>query len=429
MPLELFVNIRSLTLLPLSLAILNVSACAFKEDTPEQPKVSEAKPSDIVDTIERGREQQATDIKLTNENVKIRFDELPDPNAYRVVITWPANIKRMQIVRAKDARPTIVAGQNEFSEHVRGGETVSYGLLVQDSFGAHLQALNLEAVAPVDLELRKRKDLAEDTLVRVNRVFFNGGGFVTNGFNLTIETNSLIIPEEIGFPRAPTPIDGAHVLTVFPGTQIDGNQMSAGSKIRITAKFATGKMILGLIGANGKPGRSGQELESQQSPHKRNSPDPNRKGANGLDAISVLTQRPCAPLNNGLDISCDIPTPKCERQPTNGENGLIGEVGYNGEQGERGGNTGSIHFFIQDHSQFTADILFRKGKRGDGGAPGPGFPGGKGGTAGKTAAACGTAVDGADGPVGPSGKPGEPGLNGDLGPFNGNGVSIRLDEY
>ncbi len=406
-----------------------MSACAFKEDTPEKPKAQEAKPSDIVDTIERGRDQQATEIKLTHENVKIRFDEMPDPNSYRVVITWPANIKRMQIVRAKDARPTIVAGQNEFSEIVRGGETVSYGLLVQDSFGAHLQALNLEAVAPLDLELRKRKDLNEDTLVRVNRVFFAGGGFLTNGYNLTIEANTIIIPEEIGFPRAPTPIDGAHILTVFPGTQINGNQMSAGSNIRITAKVATGKMIIGLIGANGKKGRSGQELEMQQNPQKRKSLDPNRRGANGLDAISALTQRPCAPLNNGMDISCDIPTPKCERQPTNGANGLIGEVGFDGERGERGGNTGSIHFFIQDRSQFTADILFRKGKRGYGGAPGPGFPGGIGGTAGKTAAACGNAVDGSNGPIGPPGKPGEQGDDGHLGTFFGNGVSIRLDEY
>lgn len=429
MPLELFVNIRSFTLLPLSLAILNVSACAFKEDTPEQPKVAEAKPSDIVDTIERGREQQATDIKLTNENVKIRFDELPDPNAYRVVITWPANIKRMQIVRAKDARPTIVAGQNEFSEHVRGGETVSYGLLVQDSFGAHLQALNLEAVAPLDLEVREKLKLTENTSIRVNRAFFLGGGYLTNGYNLSIETNLLVIPEEIGLPRAPTPIDGAHILTTFPGTEISGNHMKVGSKILISAKVAKGRIVIGMIGAIGRPGRSGQVLEAQQNQKNRKSLDPNRRGSNGLDAISVLTQRPCAPLNNGMDISCDIPTPKCERQPKNGTNGLVGEAGFDGEQGERGGNTGTVDFFIDDHKLLKADILFRKGIGGAGGLPGPGFPGGKGGLAGKTAAACGSAVDGADGPVGPSGKPGEPGLNGDLGPFNGNGVSIRLDEY
>lgn len=412
----------------ISISVLNLSGCAFKEDTAEEPKVQDTKPSDIVDTIERGREQQATDIKLTNENVQIRFDELPDPNAYRVVITWPANIKRMQVVRAKDARPTIVAGVNEFSENVRGGETVSYGLLVQDSFGAHVQAMNLEAVAPVDLEIRKWQALVEDTLVRVNRVFFHGGGFVTNGFNLTIESNSISIATDGKFPSAPTPIDGAHILTVFPDTQIVGNQMSAGSNIRINAKVATGKMILGLIGAIGKKGKSGHELEVQKNPQKRASLDPNRNGSNGLDAISVLTQRPCLPVGE-LDIVCESPTPRCERQPTNGATGLIGEAGYDGERGERGGNTGSIHFFIENHSEFSADVLFRKGKGGPGGDPGPGFSGGKGGLAGKTAAACGTAVDGAHGPDGPFGEKGGTGFDGELGIINGNGVSIRLEEY
>jgi hypothetical protein len=406
-----------------------MSACAFKEETPEEPKVQEAKPSDIVDTIERGREQQASDIKLTTENVKIRFDEMPDPNSYRVVITWPANIKRMQIVRAKDARPTIVAGQNEFSELVRGGETVSYGLLVQDSFGAHLQALNLEAVVPRDLEVREKVSLAEHTAIRVNRTFFLGGGYVTNGFNLSLETNLLIIPEEIGLPRAPTPIDGAHILTTFPGTEIAGNHMKVGSKILVSAKIAKGRMILGMIGAVGKRGQSGQELETLQNPQKRKSLDPNQRGANGLDGISVLQQRPCAPLNNAMDISCDIPTPRCDRQPTNGANGQIGDAGFDGETGERGGNTGSVDLFIEDHKRFKVDLLYRKGVGGAGGAPGPGFPGGKGGIAGKTAAACGTALDGANGPFGPMGKPGEPGNDGSIGSFNGNGVSIRLDEY
>lgn len=414
----------------ISVAIFQVSACAFKEDTPEKPKVQETKPSDIVDTIERGRDQQATEIKLTNENVKIRFDEMPDPNSYRVVITWPANIKRMQIVRAKDARPTIINGQNEFSEQVRGGETVSYGLLVQDSFGAHLQALSLEAVAPLDLVVDSEVLLKNDRIIEVNRLVFRPNGMLcTNGFNLSIESNTLIVDERDQSALKGALIDQAHILTVFPGAEIEGNQMKEGSKIRISAKVATGKMILGLIGANGKPGRTGTELENQQNPNKRKSLDPIRKGADGLDAISVLTHRPCAPLNNGMDISCDIPTPRCDRQPTNGKNGLVGEIGIDGEQGQSGGDTGLVFFHIDDHSKFSADILFRKGKEGAGGAPGPGFPGGKGGLAGKTAAGCGTAVDGTDGPMGPSGNPGKPGERGSIGSFNGNGVSIRLDEY
>lgn len=413
----------------LSLAILNLSACAFKEENPEEPKVQEAKPSDIVDTIERGREQQASDIKLTTENVKIRFDEMPDPNSYRVVITWPANIKRMQIVRAKDARPTIVTGQNEFSELVRGGETVSYGLLVQDSFGAHLQALNLEAVVPLDLELRERQKLSKDTLIRVNRIFFAGGSFLTNGYNLNIEANLLVIPEEIDRPTAPTPLDGAHILTFFTDTKISENHMKVGSKVLISAKVAIGQMKIGMIGANGRQGKSGAEIETKLFPKKRTSLDPIRSGKNGLDAISVMTQRPCAPLNSEMDISCDIPTPRCDRQPTNGTDGLRGDTGQNGGQGEQGGNTGTVDFFIDDHVRFKADIIYRKGEGGPGGAPGPGFPGGKGGRAGKTAEACGTAVGGIDGQVGPSGAGGKIGDTGDMGPFNGNGVRLLLDEY
>lgn len=423
-------KIQSLTRLLFSLAILNVSACAFKEDTPEKPKVQEAKPSDIVDTIERGREQQATDIKLTNENVKIRFDEMPDPNSYRVVITWPANIKRMQIVRAKDARPTIVAGQNEFSELVRGGETVSYGLLVQDSFGAHLQALNLEAVVPLDLVVDSEVILKKDRIIEVNRLVFRENGIIrTNGFNLTIESNAIIVDQRDQSSLRGALIDQAHILTVFPGTEVQGNQMIVGSNIRISAKVANGRLLLGMIGAVGKRGRSGHEMEILQSPQKRKSPDLSRSGANGLDAISVLQQRPCAPLNNAMDISCDIPTPRCDRQPMNGANGLAGDAGFDGEKGERGGSTGSVDFFVDDHRRFSVDLLFRKGVGGVGGLPGPGFPGGKGGSAGKTAAACGTAVDGENGPAGPHGKPGDRGENGDLGSFNGNGVSVRLDEY
>ena len=174
-------KIQSLTRLLFSLAILNVSACAFKEDTPEKPKVQEAKPSDIVDTIERGREQQATDIKLTNENVKIRFDEMPDPNSYRVVITWPANIKRMQITEPNEL-PTLINGSNEYSRIVFGNSRIKVGLSALDTYGVSISTLKLEATAPLDLEVISNLNLKEATRYSYNRFFIRSGAQIkTNG--------------------------------------------------------------------------------------------------------------------------------------------------------------------------------------------------------------------------------------------------------
>jgi hypothetical protein len=279
------------------------------------------------------------------------------------------------------------------------------------------------------LELRERLSLTENTSIRVNRAFFLGGGYLTNGYDLAIETNELIVSDVSIRSRAPTPLDGAHILTNFTETVIAKNHMKVGSKILISAKVAIGKMIVGMIGANGRKGESGAEIENKLFPKKRTSPDPIRNGKNGLDAISVMTQRPCSPLNSGLDISCDIPTARCDRQPTNGTDGLRGDTGQNGGPGQQGGNTGTVDFFIDDHVRFKADIIILKGEGGPGGPPGPGYPGGKGGRAGKTADACGTAVDGIDGQVGPPGVDGKAGDNGDMGPFNGNGVRLILDEY
>lgn len=417
-------KIQSLTRLLFSLAILNVSACAFKEDTPEKPKVQEAKPSDIVDTIERGREQQATDIKLTNENVKIRFDEMPDPNSYRVVITWPANIKRMQITEPNEL-PTLINGSNEYSRIVFGNSRIKVGLSALDTYGVSISTLKLEATAPLDLEVISNLNLKEATRYSYNRFFIRSGAQIkTNGHDLVIAVNKLYVEED------PRKIDGgwsrifSNIITHFPGENTSESSPMIGSNITIRAKEAHGFLTVALVGLNGKNGKSGETLERERGISR--AVDPKLRGADGVSGLSTEIHGKCRP-GAGLDaqLQCGRSIFRCDRQPTNGTDGKRGANGTDGENGAKGGNAGRIQFFIETHHNFKAEVFDRAGKGGFGGKGSQRLSGGVGGSAGAYAQGCRAAQDGANGPSGDAdGKNGIDAENGDGGAIISGGVSV-----
>jgi hypothetical protein len=418
------VKIQSLSKLLLSIAILNVTACAFKEDTTEEPKVKEAKPSDIVDTIERGRDQQANDIKLTNENVKIRFDELPDPNAYRAVITWPANIKRMQITEPNEL-PTLINGSNEYSRVVSGNSKLKVGLSALDSFGVSISTLKLEATAPFDFELNSDLILKEATRYSYNRFFMRSGSQIkTDGHDLAIEVNKLFVEEDHRRKNGKWSKIYSNIITHFPGEISSGTSPMLGSNITIRAKEAHGLLTVALVGLNGKNGKSGETLEQEKNISR--AVDPSLRGIDGIAGLSTEIHGRCrAGAAMDAQSQCGRSSFRCERQPTNGTNGLKGASGTNGENGMKGGNAGRIQFFIDNHQQFKADIFDRAGKGGVGGKGSERFKGGSGGVAGTNVQGCVAAQNGANGPAGDlDGKNGDNADNGDGATTITGGVSV-----
>lgn len=409
----------------LAFTALNFSACAFKEDTPEKPKAQETKPSDIVDTIEKGREQQANEIRLTTENVKIRFDELPDPNSYKLVITWPAHIKRVQIVEPNEL-PTLVNDSNVFSRVAFGGTQVRIGLAALDSFGVPISTLKLEATTPLDFDVKSDHSLKGTTIWKYNRLFIRSGTQIrTNGNDLTIDVNKLYVDSDTRKVNQPgwSQIH-SYILTHHPGDTAQQGQRLIGSNIVIRAIEAIGPLTVALVGINGRNGKSGEELEREKNISR--GVDPKLRGADGTAGSSTEMQGRCRP-GAGLDTQpqCGQSVFRCDRQPTNGTAGIKGANGTNGENGGNGGNAGNLQFFVESHRQFQVDVYVRAGKGGSEGIGSPPFLGGQGGKAGAHAQGCNVAMDGANGPPGDSkGIDGKPGLDGNSATIVNGGVSV-----
>ncbi len=416
---------QSVAKLLLTFVILNTLACAFKEETPEEPKAPETKPSDIVDTIERGREQQATEIRLTTENVQIRYDELPNPNSYQVVITWPANIKRMQITEPNEL-PTLINDTNEFSRLAKGGANLRFGLSALDSFGVPISTLKIDAAVPLDFDLNSDHSLKASTTWKYNRFYVRSGSQIkTNGHDLLIDVNKLYVePDRRRVNQTGWSNIHSYIITHFPGEVASETQRLIGSNIVVRANEAHGALTVALVGISGKNGKSGEKLERERGLSRDN--DPKLRGVDGIGGSSTEIQGRCRP-RTAMDTQsqCGQSVFRCDRQPTNGTNGLKGANGTNGEHGTNGGNAGDLQFFVENHRGFKVDVFVLAGKKGLGGAGSAPFNGGQGGKAGPHAQGCTPAKDGLSGQQGDTaGANGKDGADGNSGTIVSGGVSV-----
>ena len=390
------------------------AGCAFKEDTgPEKPQTQ---PSDVIETIEKGREAQAKNLTLAPGEAKLEFLE-GTAGFYFARLSWPDRVPRVQVTKSDDARPILVADKNEYTEIVTAGQKVSFGLAIADAMGITIQSIRLDGTAPKDLEVRDPRKLLGDTVYDYNRIFlYQGGKIITNGFNLTLKAKKILVTENPNGISKESAASSAHIITHYPDTFLNGEIRRENSKINIDADYAEGELVLMMIGPHGRNGKSGNVLAKERG-LSLSVRDAALAGAKGNDGVGLISGRPCMRGMEGMDIVCEQPRPFCSVQPTSGLPGKKGAQGLKGEPGEDGGDTGSVYFKVADHSKFKVLIYSRPGKPGAPGPGGDGFLGGAGGQPGAAPEGCVAASAGPNGPNGDKGPNGSDGREGRIGPY------------
>lgn len=397
---------------------LTMSACSFKKDDAKNDSTpKESSPSDVVETIQKEQEKQAFEGKLTEQNVVVTFTEQPTPRVYQMKVTWPEQIKRIQ-VSVNDETPVIYTSANPgnvyeklvFSERPQNIELIAYDSLG----GAPISSLSITRSAPPDYVLESFITLRKDTVIEVNRFFIlPNSQILTNGNHLSIITKKLIIQtnEALDAFASEGSLANAHIITHVPGDKINSELDSRESAITIQAEEAIGLLRVGLVGADGNNGRDGDIIEKALGISKSNTINDGTPGENGV--LKSMT------LFKGMNPD-GTPREKevflCEKAPTNGTNGKPGSAGHAGENGQDAGPTGSLSIILKDQAQFSLQVIQKAGRPGKGGKGATGHNGGSGGQPGKNPGhPCSSAQKGSDGPQGPNGADGRDGQPGKIG--------------
>lgn len=404
-------NRRYLLIIALCLA---TQACSFKKDGANVNPRADNNNTDVIETIKKEQEKQAFEGRITEQNVSVKFLELPEPRQYNMVITWPEQVSRMQVtVNGKTVIYNSQLGTNSHQQIVFSEKTQEIELLALDSFGAPVSSLSITRTAPLDFVVPETLNLTSDTLLDVERLFlYRSSQIIANGHNLSIIAKKVIVESN---ESSASTLDTYHIITRLPDSRIESTIDKRQSSITIQADKAIGHLKVALVGANGKDGRSGEELERVKGIQKVSV---QLNGPTGADGILAWTTKSC-PKRTSLDgPPCEKEVPLCQRPPTNGGDGLQGEAGHDGENGEDGGPTGNLTTLVKDHSSFSLEVIQMPGKPGKGGQGASGHPGGRGGDPGKNPGSpCTNAKRGSDGPKGANGangKDGKPGLIGEV---------------
>jgi hypothetical protein len=402
------------SLIALTLSSAVFSACAFKKSEPAPPTTAES----VVDKLQKEKSREAADGVLTKDNVSIEFVENPMPNSYQMIVRWPPSIRNITF-RVNDGS-TQIKNNIHFAEFaVLGGERqkiemVSYGTVS----AVPLSAIILDTQSPIDFVVDNIVELEKDRQIKGNRLFLRSPGRIqTNGFNLTIDVNKLMVDEDERVKRGDIAFTSlAQILTFVPGTVAKTDRDRIGSVISINAREAHGDLRVAMVGVNGRMGVSGAVREKTMPDAPKRiaaAPRPEAQGTPG----SQSPDSPGGPARGGYDNARPPTQGVCINQPGNGGPGLGGDRGVRGGPGERGGNAGTLILNVENSKNFLVEVRQKAGSGGKGGVGGPGFPGGLGGLPGKPRDKCNPAEAG---PQGPTGLEGLSGADAD----NGDGVSI-----
>ncbi len=406
----------------------SLGACAFKKnDAQEKEKAQNT--TEALDQFQKSQdEKRQLETKagvLTAENVSVEFIEQPQPERYRMIVSWPSSVPSM-IVQINDEFETTTTSSNSYQRDVRSNTTYRIKLISKDSQGTDITRREFVKESPKDLIIKDTISLSKNSNESVNRIFFfPNAQIITNGYDLSLTTNKLIV-EKIDSSNSPyrSLWRESQILTTVDQTTSRAEQL-AGSKITITAKKAIGELHVALIGYNGTDGRSGTELDTANNIQRQ--PLATLNGIDGASGKLKTFTPPCAKSRSLDGPVCDGPQLKCEVAPENGQNGKQGSVGTNGENGSNGGSSGSLFIHVADAKEFTVEVGQKTGLGGRGGNGGIGSPGGFGGKAGNNPGSpCPNALDGKPGPAGLTGWNGAQGKDGTLGSIETGGVQTKV---
>ncbi|WP_347359038.1 hypothetical protein [Bdellovibrio sp.] len=384
----------TLKVAPIFILCLLLGACAFKKDDGKGPS-SATTNTDVIESVEK----VSFTGELNDQNVKITFLEDEEPGLYQLEISWPANVPAMKVSIDGEAYK-IIKNSNKHSVFINHSMKAKVHIVALNALGGESSTFAAEVTSPVDLLIDKPYHIQEDSIIKTNRLYIlKDGLFITNGFNLTLDTKTLIVHSEISNASNRMQTRDAQILTTAPKNVAPTLRFLVGSQINIKAQKAVGHLRVAMVGFNGIDGKAGANGA------------PGKAGKNGRDgAIKDFTEycvnddgRPCRGASQ-ID---------CTSNPTNGEQGTPGSLGQQGESGSTGGNSGVLTAIIDDHTQFKLEVGQRRGLGGRGGAGGKGGPGGPGGAPGDNPFnKCRNAFAGPQGATGPDGKSGQDGKAG-----------------
>ena len=372
---------------------VSLGACAFKKDDAKEP-TSPTSNSDVIETVEK----VSFSGELNESNVKIEFIEDEEPGLYQLAVTWPAEVSAMKV--SINGQPYQIIKANQYSTMVMHNTKNTIHLVALNKLGGESSTFNAEFTSPKDLLIQEEKHLETDSVLSANRIYFlENGRIITNGYNLSLDSNKLYSWNAITDYKSRMHPGDAHILTITPKNIAPTLRFLVGSQINIKAQKAIGHLRVAMIGFNGIDGKPGSDGTAGSS---------GKKGRDGSikDFTEYCVNEDGRPCRGASQISCTT-------NPTNGEPGTPGSNGQAGENGSSGGNSGVLTAIIDDHTQFKLEVAQRRGLGGRGGSGGKGGPGGPGGAPGdnplnkcKSASVGPRGTNGIDGKSGQDGKPG-----------------------
>lgn len=398
------------TSLFLCLFALSLGACSFKKSGADDKSAAPATVTqdDVNKQLKSEQETEVANAQIEESDIKIIFDDTEKPNVFTMTISWPEHVKHISIqtknelVGSTYSPPLYFNYRNSSAVDVEGGKRLQILLTTFDAHNSPVATVAKSIDTPIDIIIDQAMHLRTDTVISGNRIYFTPNGSIdADGHNLSISANKILAPDQ---PIA----NGYQIVSLRP--ELTSANKKNGGTIVIYSKTAIGFMRVGLFGATGIDGKSGEEIDQIEKPQLI---DPTQlNGANGTNGAISERSFHC----KSLDGACP-PIQFCSRQPTNGEDGRVGQKGTDGQAGSWGGDTGNLSTIISDSNDFHLFVVTKIGKGGRGGVGAPGHPGGKGGHAGQSDShgICNPAHNGSDGAQGPKGQDGVDGIDGKVG--------------
>lgn len=399
-----FRNIMALAL------CLQLQACLqIKKKGVEENKTSPSTP------VSESSPPPAPEVLAQNEYFVTRLEGTSQPSQYRLHIQLhsapqlPVRIQKT-IGDGIETRDFPVGETELQDETLKSGDQVRFdlGFVV----GGRFQVTKTEIIkVPLDFEFPANSKLDEDTLKTLpfkteersgkkwllledfERVFMPKDSFLfTQDHNLEIKT------KEIYFHRS--------LIATFPeGAKAElSKEGRSGGHLRIEAHRAIGDVRVELRGEEGGDGLPGDP------------PDARNKGVDRpshVPPMFTVSNLPCYDSTYCFGGSRTIYT--CTTPVPVGQDADHGKQGHSGQPGKAGGNTGKIHFQVQDFKDLELLLLKEVGLGGQGGAGAAGGEPGKPGLAWKPPGEtqnCQPFVDGQPGKRGFVGDPGDDGSPG-----------------
>lgn len=401
---------------------LVLASCAF---TTEEAKREAAKKEIEVMRGDLDTETRETiqDVKLAPEDLHVEFFETETPGIYKYVLSWP---KRAKFVYVGNSRGGHTSLDGSFTGQIEHSHTDVLRVDSKNDKGISASDFLYTIEAPEDLIVRENMVLTTDRTFNVRNVYFFAGKKVeTNGYHLTINTESIWVEnaEELCKQNQQLPFCGSeypsriNIQTTLPGIKGTNEKQFTGSDIQIYAtKSVQGTLRVAAIGFSGNDGASGASINKMQG-FVPEIVDSAKNGAHGVAGSSKTESSGCFGGNVSLDIPCVEQTYKvCTKEPTNGGDGLKGKNGTDGEPGQDGGKSANVTVKVSPHNfDFTVKVWVRPGVGGIGGEGAEGYAGGVPGKAGHSPEGCKKARDGHAQGAGDKGKNGANGSVGEKG--------------